>query len=90
MYVYVYTIDPTGAMYKSYRAKPPNTLDAKASCMYAVASYMQGYAEDYGCDFEDAIINFSPESAEVRFTDWDGEDARIYFSTDAAAWATHS
>ena len=82
MYVYVYSIDTDGSMYKSYRAKPPASLDPKAACLYAMADYLRGYLEDYGADMDEVIVNTYPSSCEIRFESWDGEPGRMYFTTE--------
>lgn len=83
MYVYVYSIDTDGSMYKSYRAKPPHKLDDRAACVYAAMDYVRGYLEDYGCDFEDILVNVNRTSVELTLQDWDGEPGRMYFTTEA-------
>lgn len=82
MYVYVYSIDIDGQMYRQYRAKPPEKLDHRAACVYAAMDYVRGYLEDYGCDFEDMLLNVNRRSVELTLKDWDGEDGRMYFTTE--------
>lgn len=88
MYVYVYTITYDGELQKYCRMSPKYD-DPQTAVLHCIAQYMEMYAEDFGCDFSDAIVNINKDSGELRLTDWDGEDARMYFSTDGAAWEQH-
>ena len=88
MYVYVYSIDNDGSMYKWCRMKP-NCDVPKAALMMAVISYLEGYVEDYGCDFDDAKIvvhgvdGVGNPSIELTLSTWEGEPGVMYFTTEA-------
>jgi hypothetical protein len=94
MKVYVFTVDPDGALSRSRIddtwIENTRTEDPKAACMFAVAKYLKYYTEDFGCDYRKAEIEVYGSSVRLILSDETdpegGEDAVMYFSADAVAW----
>lgn len=79
MYVFVYILED-GKTTKSYRCKPDPTKP-QAAVATAAAEYISLYVEEFGCDFDDAIIKMYGEACELNLVSSDGgQDALIYFS----------
>ena len=79
MYIFAYTQESDGRLFKSYRCKPsPNV--PKAAVAIAAAEYISNYVEDFGCDFDDVEIKMFGEACQLTLVSDCGEDGVMYFS----------
>jgi hypothetical protein len=89
MKVYVFTVDPEGALSRS-RIESTWSGDRKTACVLAAAKYLEYYAEDFGIDYRKAELEVYSDAARLVLSDETdpegGEDAVMYFTTDAVAW----